>query len=106
MPVRNSTFSMRVQILDDNNEVTSGPITVIGREAWCLRKLLDAGEKGVSSLDNVGPRLAHYVYRLRGYGFAIETVYEKHGGDFPGSHARCRNFSKVQILSDKVRAAA
>lgn len=106
MSVRNSTFSMRVQILDDNNEVTSSPISVIGREAWCLRKLIDAGEKGVSSLDNIGPRLAHYVYKLRSYGFAIETVHEKHGGDFPGSHARYRNHSKLHILSDMVRAAA
>jgi hypothetical protein len=106
MSGRNSTFSMRVQILDDNNEVTSSPITVIGRECWTLRKLIDAGDKGVSSLDNIGPRTSHYVYKLRGYGFAIETVHEKHGGDFPGSHARYRLHNKLHILSDMVKVAA
>lgn len=105
MSLRINTFTMRVQILDDNNEVIGQPITLIGRECWTLRKLLDAGSRGVSSLDNIGPRLAHYVYKLRSYGFAIETVHEKHGGDFPGSHARYRNHSNVVVLEDRKVAA-
>lgn len=100
MSLRINTFTMRVQILDDNNEVSGQPITLIGRECWTMRKLLDAGSRGVSSLDNIGPRLAHYIFKLRSYGFAIETVHEKNGGDFPGSH------SNLQILSDVSKVAA
>lgn len=99
-------YSLRVQPFDDNNEPSGLPITVTGRECWTLRKLIDAGAKGVSSLDNIGPRVSHYVFKLRGYGLAIETIHEKHGGDFPGTHARYRLHAKVTILEVSDRRAA
>jgi hypothetical protein len=38
---------------------------LFGRTAWTIIKLHDAGERGVSSLDEIGPRLGHYVWVLR-----------------------------------------
>lgn len=78
-----------------------------GREAWALRHLLDAGERGVSSLDHIGPRLSHYVMKLRRAGLVIETVTERHRGDFEGWHARYVLRSHVEVLAatDDRRAA-
>ncbi|WJR67253.1 hypothetical protein QTA58_00320 [Neorhizobium sp. CSC1952] len=104
-PIR-PQHSLRVQILDDNNRPSGLPITVIGRESWTLRKLIGAGERGISSLDNIGPRISHYVWKLRGYGLAIETIQERHGGEFPGIHARYKLCSKLEVLSDAKRVAA
>ncbi len=97
---------IRVQLLDDNNAPSGFPITIVGREYWTLRKLIDAGDVGVSSLENVGPRVSHYVFKLRGYGFAIETVNEKHGGAYPGHHARYRLLSKLLVLEEAGKLAA
>ena len=78
-----------------------GPtVAVNGREAYTLRRLIDAGKRGVSSIEHVGPRLSAYVHDLRGFGFIIETEYEKHDGPYPGSHARYRMHSDVEIISD------
>ncbi|RDJ12435.1 winged helix domain-containing protein [Rhizobium grahamii] len=97
---------IRIQLLDDDSNPTGFPITVVGREYWILRKLVDAGEAGVSSLENIGPRVAHYVFKLRGYGLAIETIIEKHGGAYPGHHARYRLHSKLLVLDEAGRLAA
>lgn len=98
--------TIRVQILDDNNEPVGFPVTLRGRERWTMERLIAAGAAGVSSLENVGPRLSHYIFKLRSYGFAIETRYEPHGGDWPGHHARYFNRSNVAIVADAGRAAA
>lgn len=98
--------TIRVQILDDNNEPVGFPVTLRGRERWTMERLVASGAAGVSSLDNIGPRTAHYIFKLRGYGFAIETQYEPHGGDYPGHHARYRLHSAVSIVADAGRAAA
>ncbi len=82
------------------------PITVTGRNAWMLRRLIDAGAKGLTSIEAPAPRNSHYIFKLRGFGFLIETVDEKHGGPFPGSHARYVLRSEVEVLSDSGRAAA
>lgn len=98
--------TIRVQILDDNNEPVGFPVTLRGRERWTMERLMAAGASGVSSLENVGPRLAHYIFKLRSYGFTIETRHEPHGGDFPGHHARYFNRSNVSIIAEAGRAAA
>lgn len=59
-----------------------------GRDAWALRALLGAGERGCTAIDHVGPRWSAYVHKLRRAGLDIETVCEMHGGPFPGNHAR------------------
>jgi hypothetical protein len=57
-----------------------------GREAWTLRRLVDAGSTGVTTIDHPAPRSSHYVFKLRRAGLAISTDYESHKGDFPGKH--------------------
>jgi len=70
-------------------------VPVLGREAWALLELVEAGQKGCTPIDNPAPRWSHYVWLLRGHGFLIETVDESHSGPFAGSHAR-------YVLHDRV----
>ena len=86
-------------------EPDGGVHEVIGRDAWALRNLMDAGKRGCTPIDHPGPRWSHYVYKLRGMGFIIETVHEDHGGPFAGTHARYVLHSRVTILREMGRAA-
>ena len=96
-----SKLSITARILPD------GPsMTVIGRDAWALRNLINAGIAGCTPIDHPGPRWSHYVFKLRGVGFIIETVNEAHGGPFAGSHARYVLRSSVEIVNDSERSAA
>jgi hypothetical protein len=70
----------------------------VGREAWTLRNLVDAGSTGVTTIDRPAPRWSHYVYKLRKAGLAITTDYEPHKGDFPGNHGRYRLETPVAIV--------
>ncbi|WP_206513262.1 winged helix domain-containing protein [Pelagibacterium montanilacus] len=63
-------------------------IDLVGREAWALLELVEAGKRGCTPIDNPAPRWSHYVWLLRGHGFTVETVDEPHDGPFAGSHAR------------------
>ncbi|MBY3361260.1 hypothetical protein HFN97_26160 [Rhizobium laguerreae] len=95
---------LRVQKVDSGQPLGE-PQNLIGRLAWTMHLLIKAGEKGVSSLDHVGPRLSDYVFKLRRRGYAIETIETKHGGDFPGIHAIYRLHTEVLILeAEKVAA--
>lgn len=97
-------YSMRVQI-SDKGEPLGLPVTVEGRLCWALRKLIEAGASGCTPINHPGPRWSHYTWRLRGMGFAIETIHEKHGGPFPGTHARYVLHSDVSVLEDAEVAA-
>lgn len=90
---------IQVQIMDDNNAPVGFPVTLRGRERWTMERLMAAGRFGVSSFDNLGPRTSHYIFKLRGYGFSIETKSEPHGGEFPGYHARYHLQSKVSVVA-------
>jgi len=69
--------------------ISDGPIIKLeGRKAWAILELHAAGPKGCTPIDNPAPRWSAYVHALRKLGFVIETVTEKHGGNFPGDHAR------------------
>lgn len=59
-----------------------------GRDAWALDRLRLAGPRGCTPIDEPAPRWSAYVHTLRGRGVPIETVTEKHGGDFAGHHGR------------------
>ena len=72
-------------------------VTEKGRRAWALLHLINAGAKGCTPIDNPGPRWSGYVHRLRGNGFAIETINEDHAGSFSGHHARYRLHSDVSV---------
>src|SRR4026207_1043105 len=76
------------------------PITLTGRLAWAaLQRLMDAGENGLTPLDNPGPRWSGYIHKLRTvHGLEIATVIETHGGAFPGHHARYILRGRVEIL--------
>lgn len=70
----------------------------VGREAWTLLHLINVGSAGVTTLDQPAPRWSHYIYKLRGAGLVISTDYEKHKGDYPGTHGRYRLETHVSIL--------
>jgi hypothetical protein len=86
-------------------EPDGGTQEVIGRDAWALKNLMDAGKRGCTPIDTPGPRWSHYVFKLRRAGFIIETVDENHGGPFAGTHARYVLRSQVTILREMGRAA-
>ncbi|MEC5383071.1 hypothetical protein VSX64_19770 [Aurantimonas sp. C2-6-R+9] len=94
-------YHIRARLLPDG-----APITIVGRNADTLEKLLAAGEHGLTTIEYPAPRVAHYIYRLRGMGFVIETIDEAHGGAFPGHHARYVLRSEVQIIQDQIEEAA
>jgi hypothetical protein len=81
-------------------------ITVVGRDAWALRNLVNAGSAGCTPIDHPGPRWSHYTFKLRRAGFVIETVNEAHGGPFAGTHARYVLRTEVEVVSDSDREAA
>jgi hypothetical protein len=80
------TFS--ATIAPDQEHPSPRRIGLIGREAWAMLELVEAGTKGCTPIDNPAPRWAHYCWLLRGHGFKIETINERHSGPFSGSHAR------------------
>jgi hypothetical protein len=75
-------------------------VTIKGRYARCLQTLIQAGQKGASpAIDDPMPRWGHYVFWLRkNYSVSIETVTEKHGGPYAGTHARYVLHSAVTVL--------
>jgi hypothetical protein len=85
-----------------------GPVVeLVGRDAWALRMLIRAGERGVTPIEVPGPRWSAYVYKLHKRGILIETLDDEHGGPFPGRHARYVLHSQVTILDqDETRNAA
>ena len=82
----------------------SHTIIVSGREAWALRALVAAGERGCTPIDTPGPRWSAYIHDLRRLGIVIETIRERHGGKFPGQHARYVLRSRVIIDHRQVAA--
>jgi hypothetical protein len=73
-------------------------ITPAGRDAWALGELITAGAEGCTPITHVGPRWSHYVWKLRtAYGLTVESVEERHGGEFAGRHVRYVLRSRVQF---------
>jgi len=72
----------------------------VGREAWTLRHLVNAGRTGITTIDHPAPRWSHYIYKLRKAGLVISTDHENHSGDFPGTHGRYRLETPVTVLSE------
>ena len=75
-------------------------VTLRGRVAWALDRLRMAGPTGCTAIDEPGPRWAAYVFDLRELGIAVETVRERHGPPFPGSHARYVLRSRVERIEE------
>lgn len=74
--------------------------TFTGRQAWMLRRLIDAGSRGITLLEHPAPRGSHYLYMLRKAGLNITTTNEPHGGAFPGMHGRFRLETPVVVVSE------
>lgn len=74
--------------------------TFAGREAWTLRHLVNAGPRGLTTIDHPAPRWSHYVYKLRRAGLVISTEHEAHKGDFPGHHGRYRLETPVVVVTE------
>jgi hypothetical protein len=70
----------------------------VGREAWTLRHLVNAGRAGLTTIDHPAPRCSHYIYKLRKAGLVISTDYEAHKGDFPGKHGRYRLETPITVV--------
>ena len=68
----------------------SDPFTIEakGRDAWALDRLIAAGRKGCTPIEQPAPRWSGYVHRLREQGVPIETIWESHGGPYAGKHGR------------------
>jgi hypothetical protein len=75
----------------------------VGREAWALRELARARSRGITTVEHIGPRLSHYVMKLRRSGIGIETMKEQHAGAYRGWHARYKLRTPVKIEKE-VRA--
>ena len=74
-------------------------IKLVGRAAWALRALIDAGGGGVTPIERPAPRWSSYIHKLRWqYGIAVETSRESHGGKFAGTHARYVLRSPVELV--------
>ena len=63
-------------------------IFVKGREAWALQRLLEAGKRGCTPIEQPAPRWSAYIHKLRERGVPIETIHETHGGPYAGTHGR------------------
>ncbi|MBA3903521.1 MAG: hypothetical protein C0522_07600 [Rhodocyclaceae bacterium] len=74
------------------------PRTFAGRFAWTLNELVQAGPKGITSLENPAPRISHYIMILRRAGVNISTEDERHPGSFSGRHGRYRLEVPVTVL--------
>lgn len=81
-----------------NPNGTTRSIFFVGRNAWCLNTLINAGDSGITSMKNPAPRLSAYIYNCRQAGVDIETINEKHGGTYSGYHARYRLKAKIVAI--------
>ena len=77
-------------------------IACCGQVARTLRALVEAGPRGVTSLEisSWALRTSHYIFVLRHrHGLDIETVREPHDGPAgPGSHGRYFLKTPVRII--------
>ena len=99
-----SKLNITAEVIDG---IETRTVTLSGRDAWALQELVTAGTRGCTPIDHPGPRWSGYVHKLRHkYGIHVETVDERHGGQFAGRHARYILRSNVRIIATReVRAA-
>ncbi len=71
-----------------------------GRNTWAMGQLIRAEKKGCTPIDNPAPRWSAYIHNLRGFGVAIKTITEQHGGQFAGNHARYVLMANVTVISE------
>lgn len=69
------------------------------RERDTLDALIRGGATGCTFYDDPAPRWASAIFKLRCRGLIIKTEREKHGGAYPGTHARYVLLSKVEKVA-------
>jgi len=90
-----------------SNGIETRAVTLSGREAWALSELVKAGASGCTPIDHPGPRWSGYVHKLRHkYGIHVDTIDERHGGQFAGRHARYVLRSVVRVIATSEARAA
>jgi hypothetical protein len=82
--------------------VAGGAIKVAtGREAETIQALVNAGDRGITSLDTFkagwAVRLSAYVFDLKAMGVPVTVSREPHDG---GNHARYKLAGSVTIIPD------
>ena len=76
-------------------------ISLTGRPAWLLFRLIDAGSAGLTASDlPSGLRVSGYVHRLRRSGIDVNTTYEANTNEFGGSHGRYALASIVNSIGE------
>jgi Helix-turn-helix domain len=80
--------------------IASGPLlTATGREAQTIIALVEAGAKGITSLETFkagwAVRLGAYIFDLKAMGVPIHASREPHDG---GNHARYFVDGQVELL--------
>lgn len=80
-------------------------VTLIGRVAWAVLSLINAGSTGCTPITPPAPRWSDYIFRARALGICIETIDENHGGSFAGQHARyvLRDVVEIDLTSGNLR---
>ncbi|MEO0544416.1 MAG: hypothetical protein AAFY99_11410 [Pseudomonadota bacterium] len=71
--------------------------TIRGRLAWALLALIN-NPTGVTQYSHPAPSWSSYISSLRSSDVVIKTARERHGGEFPGFHARYALQSKIEII--------
>lgn len=70
------------------NDGQACTLRLSGRMRWALTRLAAAGASGCTPIEQPAPRWSGYTHQLRQLGVEIETLTEKHVGDYPGHHGR------------------
>lgn len=83
-----------------NFRLPSGAVRqATGREAQSILALVNAGPRGITSLDTFragwAARLSAYIFDLKKMGVPIEATREPHDG---GNHARYRLAAPIEII--------
>lgn len=87
---------MKIKVTLNLNEQPR-TFTLQGRLGWTIAHLVQAGSRGITTIERPAPRIPAYVHELRKMGFQIETEMEPHKGAYSGHHARYRLTCDVQF---------
>ena len=95
------TDKRRISIANEGMENQTAVVT--GRVLWALEALIDGP---CTPISRPAPRWSDYVFRLRNEGVVIETEFEPHGGQYPGTHAKYHLKSEITFLDESDEVAA
>ena len=76
------------------------PIKVPKRAMFLLDALVKAGASGVTTIEFPGVRVSAGILHLRRAGVDVQTIYERHSGEFAGRHGRFVLRSSVEPITD------